>query len=111
MINKDTKKYIIIVSSVLLLTPLVTFAALFNKSFSSITELINILIGIMNQMVSIVAALALMFFFWGLANFILHSGDEAKRSEGKNIMVWGIVALFVMVSVWGLVKVLQNTFL
>ena len=58
----------------------------------------------------IIVALALIFFFYGLAKYILNSGDEEKRTEGKGIMIWGIIALFVMVSVWGLVNLLANTF-
>lgn len=50
----------------------------------------------------IVVAIGLLSFFWGLVKFIW-GGAEAK-DEGKNLMIWGLVALFVMVSVWGLVR-------
>lgn len=56
-------------------------------------------------------AVALLFFFWGLAKFIRSAGDEKAVEEGKRTMIWGVVALFVMVSVWGLVFLLQNTIL
>ena len=46
-----------------------------------------------------------------MAKFILAAGSEEGRKEGRNIMIWGIIALFVIVSVWGLVQVLNNTFL
>ena len=58
----------------------------------------------------IVVALALLAFFWGLAVFIFNTSDEKKRKGGLQIMIWGIIALFVMVSVWGIINVLQNTF-
>jgi hypothetical protein len=58
----------------------------------------------------VVAALAVLYFFWGLAEYVLRSGDEKKKEEGRNIMIWGVVALFVMISVWGLIRVLQETF-
>lgn len=106
-ISSGMKKYLIITSILLLVTPLITFAAVFN----SITDLINILINIINQSVVLVVSLALLFFFWGLANFIIYASDETKRKEGKSIMLWGIIALFVMLSVWGLVGVLEDTFL
>jgi len=64
-------------------------------------ELINILL-------PIVVALALLFFFWGLAKFILASGDEEAKDQGKRIMIWGVLALFVMASVWGLVAFFGN---
>jgi len=51
----------------------------------------------------IVVALALLAFFWGLVRYIFAAGNEEAKAEGKRIMLWGIIALFVMVSVWGLV--------
>ena len=64
--------------------------------------------GIINILTIIVVALALLFFLWGLAKYIL-SGPGEAQDAGRNMMVWGIIALFVMVSVWGLVRVLSNT--
>ena len=58
----------------------------------------------------VIVALALLYFFWGLAKYILAAGDETAQGEGKRIMIWGIIALFVIVSVWGLVQVLNTTF-
>jgi hypothetical protein len=60
--------------------------------------------------VQVIGSLALLYFLWGLANYVLNAGDEKKKEEGRNIMLWGTIALFVMVSVWGLVRALQETF-
>lgn len=65
---------------------------------------------LLGLVVPILMVLALIYFFWGLAQFILNSGDEEKRGAGKHIMIWGIIALFVMVAVWGLVGVIADTF-
>ncbi|HEY4515709.1 MAG TPA: hypothetical protein VJH67_00800 [Candidatus Paceibacterota bacterium] len=65
---------------------------------------------LVNLLIPIVFALALLFFFWGLAQYILASGDASKLEEGRNKMVWGVVALFVMASVWGLVRFIQTEF-
>lgn len=56
-------------------------------------------------------ALALLYFLWGLAVFMFKSGDEKAIEEGKSKMIWGVIALFVMISVWGLVAVLQDNLL
>lgn len=64
--------------------------------------------GVINQLIVIVAGLALLYFFWGLAKFIFHAGDIDKHEEGKNIMIWGIIALFVMVAVWGLLNFISS---
>lgn len=77
------------------------------------------------QLTPIVFALALLAFFWGLAMYMfsLSGGDGAAahsaygapaspqgKQSGRTIMMWGLIVLFVMVSVWGLVKILQTTF-
>ncbi len=82
--------------------PFVAFAASANSLLTLAGDLIT-------QATPIVVALALLFFFYGLAIFILNQGNEEKKKGGKNIMIWGIVALFVMVSVWGLVGLIQDT--
>jgi hypothetical protein len=56
----------------------------------------------------VVVGLALFGFFFGLAKFIFQSGDEKAVEEGKRIMKWGLVALFVMVSVWGIIGFFQR---
>jgi len=89
-----------------LFAPLVAYA-----QAGTVQQLVTIVGGIIASIIPIVIALALLFFFWGLAKFILHADDEAERAKGKNIMVWGIVALFVIVTVWGIIVVLQNTFI
>ncbi len=83
-------------------------ALAFAQEATSILEKVQ---SILNLVVPIVMTLALLYFFWGLANYILGAGDEEKRKAGRDMMIWGVIALFVMASVWGLVEVLNNTFL
>jgi hypothetical protein len=59
---------------------------------------------------TVATALALLAFFWGLAVFIFQAGDEQARGRGKQIMLWGIIALFVIIAVWGIVALLQQIF-
>lgn len=54
----------------------------------------------------IVVAIALLAFFWGLAKFLF--GGAEKKEEAQTLMIWGVVALFVMVAVWGLVRFIGN---
>ena len=69
----------------------------------------TLLMGIKNlitiYLIPIVFSLALLLFFWGVVKYIWSEGQG--RGDGKKIMVWGIIALFVMVSVWGIVTFLQ----
>jgi hypothetical protein len=64
---------------------------------------------VVDKLVGILLTLAILAFFFGLVKYIWGAGQG--RDEGKAIMVWGVVAIFVMVSIWGLVNILQRTFL
>ena len=77
-----------------------------------ITYLVSDVRQIIDTLIIIVAGIALLVFFWGLAKFILKvGGDEEAVKEGKTLMIWGVVALFVMVSVWGIIRVIQGELL
>jgi len=56
----------------------------------------------------LVAAIGLLYFMWGLAVFIFRSGDPKSHEEGRNKMIWGLLTLFVMFSVWGLVSFVRQ---
>jgi hypothetical protein len=65
---------------------------------------------IINPIVGILFALALVYFLYGLTVFIMNAGDSAKRVEAKSHMVWGLVGLTVMVAAWGIIGVAVGTF-
>lgn len=79
-------------------------ALLFAQQLAGVETFFRSVGRILTVLLPIVVALALLYFFWGLAKFVLAAGDESAKEEGKTRMIWGLVALFVMVSVWGLVS-------
>lgn len=95
-------KKIALIASIALL-PVVTFAQLDN-----VENLASSFGRIVQTLIPIVFALAVLGFFWGVVKFIF-GGSEAKES-GKQIMVWGIVAIAVMSLIWGLVAWLGDAF-
>ncbi len=82
--------------------PMVTFA----QELGNIEELVRSIGRIVNLLISIVFAIALLVFFWGLVRYLF--GGAENKEQAKNIMIWGVVALFVMASVWGLVRFIGN---
>ena len=63
------------------------------------------------SVIPFIFAIAMVMFTWGAVKFfIIEASEEAKRAQGKQFMIWGIIALAVMVSVWGLVNILGATF-
>jgi hypothetical protein len=68
--------------------------------------------GIVSSLVALFATMAMAAFFWGIAQFIWGSreGKPDVMTNGKNFMLWGLIALFVMFSVWGIIIYVQNIF-
>jgi len=94
-------------TSLLLLSPIFLFAAKapnFNYFESTIESVGNLV----TQLIPLVIALGLLFFIWGLVQFIMSGGDDDAKTKAKSHMVWGIIALFVMIAVWGIVQLLGD---
>lgn len=64
---------------------------------------------IINSIIPLLIALAVVYFIWGVVQYVLGKSDDAK-SEGRQRMIWGIVGLLVIVTMWGIVAMLQYTF-
>lgn len=64
-----------------------------------------------DSVVGLIMVIALLGFLWGAVRFIFVAGDDKTRSDARSLMVWGLVALFVMVSLWGITKLIRATFL
>lgn len=79
-----------------------------NPKFGDLLSYITCIIG--KSVIPLIFALAIASFVWGVVQYVINTDDEAKKAKGRQFMIWGIIALAVMVSVWGLVKILGTTF-
>ncbi len=61
------------------------------------------------SVVPFIFALTIAVFFWGMMKFI-STQDASEREQGKQFMLWSVVAIAVMFSVWGLVHIFNQTF-
>lgn len=59
--------------------------------------------------VPLIFAIATIVFLWGVVKFIQAKSTDEK-SEGRKFMLWGIIALAVMLSIWGIVSIIGGTF-
>ena len=108
MTKKRSQKMFNFLASISTFSPTLAFA-----SCSSITDFKNfvcIIVDLIDQLVPVVASLSLLVFLWGLAKFILKSGNEDAVEEGKNLMIWGTIALFVMICIWGILSFFYGDF-
>lgn len=100
----NVKKHVYSVSSigVFLFAPMVAFAQ------TPVDGLITSVKGWVTLATPIVVGIGLLAFFWGLVKYIYNADSEDAKENGRRIMIWGVVALFVMVSVWGLVAFVSD---
>jgi hypothetical protein len=85
--------------TVAILTPMLAHAQTIQAILTKVSDIMGLLI-------PMALSAALIAFFWGLTQWMMKG---ANAEEGKNLMVMGILALFVMVSIWGIVALLQRT--
>ena len=64
---------------------------------------------IINPIIALLFALAVIYFLWGVIQYIRNSGDAQKRADGVKHITWGIVGLVIMVSVFGILNLAINT--
>lgn len=62
-----------------------------------------------SYVVPFLISLGMIIFIAGVISFVKAGDDEEKRSAGRNMMLFGIISLFVMISVWGLVRIIHNS--
>lgn len=79
---------------------------------NNLTDFINYFTcTLMNAVVPLLMALAVASFVYGIIQFFLNPENEEKKKAGKSYMMWGLITLFVMVSIWGLVGILSSSFI
>ncbi len=64
---------------------------------------------IVNPLISVLIALALVFFMIGAVEFILGADSEEKRKIGLRHITWGLFGLFVMVAAFGILNIICQT--
>jgi len=97
------------VLSSILLSPVAMISARYQNDAKNIGGLTYLVGSIVAGIIPIASMLAILFFFYGLAMYILKAGDPKAADEGKSIMIWGIIAIFVMTSIYGIVGFIQRS--
>lgn len=62
---------------------------------------------IIQPILGIIFALAFVLFLWGVTQFMMHPEDDDVRTQGKNHMIWGLVGMFIMVSVTTIISIIK----
>ena len=60
---------------------------------------------IFNGIIAVLAAVAVLIFMWGLTRYMFNiAGDTKKVKDGRNLILWGLVAIFVLFALGGILN-------
>ena len=88
----------------LILVPAVAFA----QAPQTFQELAADIVDILDASTAVLIIAGIVVYFYGISTNIL-SFSEDGMEKVKAYFFWGIIVLFVMVSIWGILRLLQNT--
>ncbi len=76
---------------------------------TNVNSLSNRLLGIGSMFTYILVSLAVIYIIWNVVQYFIKPSKDDRKDAGMNIL-WGIIGLFIIVSIWGLVNIFTNTF-
>ncbi len=83
---------------------------IFPVAYASMSTLINSIEKVViNPLIALVFTLALVYFIYGVMQFVLNPTNEEIRKSGKSHMLWGLIGLFIMIAVFGIMRLVLNT--
>lgn len=77
-------------------------------NYPTFCSVVNFFLLQIGRAIPILIFISAIVFVWGVFRYVIAEGEDRKKS--RDVMLYGIIGLFVMVSVWGLVAVVKNTF-
>lgn len=105
--KKNTYTFLSLVSALAMVSVPVVAAA-FSLEGSMFKDVINYILGLISLLIPILFALAFIVFFWGLSKFILNSGNKDGIEKGRNYMLWGVLALFILLTFRTIISLMTN---
>jgi hypothetical protein len=98
------KKYLTVgFIGTIIVSPLVAYA-----QTKTLATLISTIVGYFNIILDLIMGMAVVMFVWYVIQYFIQPND--KRAEGAQYVMWAVVGFFVILSMWGLVNILTNTF-
>lgn len=91
----------------LALLPQLTFAASCDSGENdTFSEIVNMFLCVSNKtIVPFIFAIAVLVFVIGVVRYMANGSDEEARKKGRDFIVWGLISMTAMVTIWGFVRI------
>ncbi|MEK9181703.1 MAG: hypothetical protein AAB786_01660 [Patescibacteria group bacterium] len=64
---------------------------------------------IVNPLITLLFALAVVYFLYGVFEFISNQENEENKTTGKSHMLWGVIGITIMMGVWAILNLVLST--
>ena len=72
-----------------------------------ITKILNIVV---TPAIQVLLGVAVLYFVWGVWVFVRNADSPDKRQEGGQHILYATIGIFIMISVFGIMNLIQNSF-
>jgi hypothetical protein len=63
---------------------------------------------IIDPAVTLLFALAIVYFSFGVVKYIMNADSDEGRETGAKHVMYSVIGLFIMISVWGIIRFLEG---
>ena len=78
--------------------------------WQNLSTVVNKFAALGQKLIPLLAVIAFLLFIWGTARFIRASANDKDFDEKKKFLVWSVVGLFVLVTIWGIISFISGEF-
>lgn len=86
----------------------IEFIPIAEASVATLMQSINRVV--LNPLILLLFSAALVYFLYGVVQYLLNPDDEELRTTSKSHMLWGVIGMFIMMSVFGIMRLILNSF-
>jgi heme/copper-type cytochrome/quinol oxidase subunit 2 len=94
-----------IITAIFLATPLLAFAG----APATFKNVIEFFIAMLSGVFAVMFSLLVVGLLYGIVLYFVHSDNESKKQELRGYLLWTIIGIAVVVSLWAILRVLGNT--
>jgi hypothetical protein len=98
------KKIYPIIVAIAFLSPAIALA-----DVTDFKSLVNALISVVNDLIPLMIGIAVIVFILGTTRYIWKSDNAKARQEGRNFLIFGVIAFTVIVCLWGIVNLFKSS--
>lgn len=96
-------------SKKIVLASIISPMTVWAQTTTTIKSIANDLTGLLESLVPVLVGVGLLAFIFGLTEYIFQAGNKGAVETGRNRMITGIIGLFAIATIWGLVQLLGAT--